>query len=88
MEINCYDALQIIILSLGVFSLLRFPILHLCAHVSYVTFNTDLNLYSKKKTLSVSTQGGSTPSEVKTVVVVGKDLQSDHYLFESSSRKV
>ena len=31
-------------------------LLHLCTHVSYVTFNTDLNLYDKKKTLLISTQ--------------------------------
>ena len=55
-KINCYDALQIFILSLGVFTLIRLSLLHLCTHVSYVTFNTDLNLYSKKKTLLVSTQ--------------------------------
>ena len=74
---NCYDALQIIILSLGVFVLLRISLLHLCTHVSYVTFSidlslhlcthviyvtfsTDLSLYSKKNSLSVSTQCFST----------------------------
>ena len=55
-EINCYDALQIFILSIGVFTFIRLSLLHLCTRVSYVTFNTDLNLYSKKKTLLVSTQ--------------------------------
>ena len=53
-KINCYDALQIFILSLGVFTLIRLSLLHLCTHVSYVTFNTDLNLYSKKKTKKIS----------------------------------
>ena len=49
-KINCYDALQISVLSLGVFILLRLSL------VNYVTLNTDLNLYGKKKTLLISTQ--------------------------------
>ena len=49
-KINCYDALQIFVLSLGVFTLLTFGLLHLCTHVCYVAFNTNLNLYMKKKT--------------------------------------
>ena len=59
-KINCCDALHIFILSLGVFTLLRLPLLHLCTHVSYVTFNTDLNLYSMKTFLLLSTQCVST----------------------------
>ena len=55
-KINYYDALQFSVLSIGVLILLRLSLLHLCTHVSYVTFNTDLNLYSKKKTLLVSPQ--------------------------------
>ena len=43
-EINCYHALQMFILSFGVFILLRHCLLHLCTHhISYVTFNTNLN---------------------------------------------
>jgi hypothetical protein len=59
-KINCYDAFQISVISIGVIILLRLSLLHLCTHVSFVTFNTDLNLYSKKKTLLVSTQRIST----------------------------
>lgn len=51
-EINCHHALQIFILWFGVISLLCFSYINLCIHVSYVTYNTDLNLYSKKKNLS------------------------------------
>jgi hypothetical protein len=47
-KISCYDALQMSVLLLIVLILLRFSLWHLCTHVSYVTFNTDLNLYSKK----------------------------------------
>ena len=48
-EINCYDALQILIVGPGVLTLFWLPYINLCTHVSYVTFNTDLNLYNKKK---------------------------------------
>ena len=44
-KINYYHALQMFILSFGVFTLLRTCLFHLCTHVSYVTFNTNLNLY-------------------------------------------
>ena len=43
-----------------VFTLLRHSFLHLCTRVSYVAFNTDLNLHSKNKSLLVSTQCIST----------------------------
>ena len=33
---------------LGVLTLLRLPCLYLCTQVSYITFNTDLNLFCKK----------------------------------------
>ena len=35
---------------------LRLSCLYLCTQVSYITFNTDLNLYCKKKNLLVSTK--------------------------------
>ena len=54
-KVNCYDALQIFILSLGVFTLLRLSLLYRCTHVSYVTFNTDVNLFNKKKKMLLST---------------------------------
>ena len=54
-KISCYDALQISVLSLGMLILLGVFLLHLCTHVSYVTFNTNLNLFSKKKNLLIST---------------------------------
>ena len=44
------------ILIFGVFTLLMPCLFHLCTHVSYATFNTNLNLYSKKKTLLISTE--------------------------------
>ena len=59
-KINYYHALQMFILSFGVFTLLRTCLFHLCTHVSYVTFNTNLNLYSKEKTLLISSECIST----------------------------
>ena len=59
-EIDFYDAFQIIILSFGLVSLLRISLLHIYTSVSYVTFNTDLSLYRKKKSLSASTRCSST----------------------------
>ena len=44
------------VLSLGVFILLRLSLLQMCTQVVYVTFNTDLNLHTKKRTLFVSIQ--------------------------------
>ena len=55
-KINRYHALQMFILIFGVFTLLWPCPLHLCTHVSYVTSNTNLNLYSKKKILLISTE--------------------------------
>ena len=55
-EINCYDAFQILMFSFGIFFLLWFLFLHLSAQVNYVVFNTDLNLYNKNKTVLVSSQ--------------------------------
>ena len=40
----------------GLLILLRLSCLHLCNQVTYVTFNTNLNLYSKKKYISKSPQ--------------------------------
>ena len=59
-KINYYHALQMFILSFGVFTLLRTCLFHLCTHVSYVTSNTNLNLYSKEKTLLISSECIST----------------------------
>ena len=50
-KINCYDVFQILILSLGMFTLLRLFLLHICTHENYVAFNTDLTLCTKKKPL-------------------------------------
>ena len=55
-KIDYYHAVQMLILSLGVFTLLRPCLCYLCTHVNYVTFNTNLNLYSKEKTLLISTE--------------------------------
>ena len=46
-EINCCDALRILMFSFGMFFLLWFLLLHLSAQVSYVMSNTNLNLYNK-----------------------------------------
>ena len=55
-EINCYDAFQILMFSFGMFFLLWFLFLHLSAQVNYVVFNTNLNLYNKNKTVLVLSQ--------------------------------
>ena len=54
--INFYDAARILILIFGVFILLRLLLLNLSTHVNYVKFNTDLNIFSKKKHYPVPTQ--------------------------------
>ena len=54
--INFYDAVRILILIFGVFILLRLLILNLSTHVNYVKFNTELNIFSKKKHYPVPTQ--------------------------------
>ena len=51
---NFYDAARILIF--GVFILLRLLLLNLSTHVNYVKFNTDLNIFSKKKHYPVPTQ--------------------------------
>ena len=53
-EINCYDAVQIFFLSFGVFFLLWFSLLNISSQVNFVNFDTDLNLYKKKTSFSVS----------------------------------
>ena len=55
-DINCCDALRILMFSFGNFFLLWFLLLHLSAQVNYVIFNTNLNLYNKNKTVLVSSQ--------------------------------
>ena len=49
-----FIALQISVFGLDVLILLRLSCLYLCTQVSYITFNTDLNLQSKKNTLPAS----------------------------------
>ena len=51
-ELNYYDALQILIFGFGVVTLLWFTYINLCTHSTFVSFNTDLNLYNKKKPAS------------------------------------
>ena len=76
-NISCYHALQISVLSLGVLILLGFSALHLCTHVSYVTFNTDLNLYSKKKSLRVSTPWVLTYLTLMLVLLLLSDCENE-----------
>ena len=52
-NINYHDVLQILIIVSGVFALLCLSYINLFTRVSYVTFNTDLNIYNKKKTLAL-----------------------------------
>ena len=54
-EINFYIS-QFFILGIGLCTLLWLYYLHLCSHMKYVTFNTNLNLYSKKKNILISPQ--------------------------------
>ena len=54
--INCYDALRLLILSFGVSFVLWHCLLCLSTLTSFVMFNTDLSLYSKRKKLEISTQ--------------------------------
>ena len=50
MLINCYNILHTFIFAVQLFVLIRLSYLHLCNHVRYVTFNTNLNLHRKNKT--------------------------------------
>ena len=43
-ELNCHGLFQISILGLGLPALLCFPYLHICSHLKYVSFNTNLSL--------------------------------------------
>ena len=54
LNINFFVALQISVLGLGVLIVFRLSCLYPCTQVSYITFNTDLNLQRKKSTLSAS----------------------------------
>ena len=57
----CFDdALKISILCFGVLTLLRLSLLYICTHVTYVTFDTDLNLCSTKKYWLISNRCTST----------------------------
>ena len=51
-ELKFLNIFQIFILSFGMITLFRFSCLHLCNHIRYVRFNTNLSLISKKKTLN------------------------------------
>ena len=48
-EINSYNILQFFVVGFGVLTFVWLFWLHLCNHICYVTFDTNLNLYSKKK---------------------------------------
>jgi len=48
-EISSYNILQFFVVGFGVVTFVWLFWLHLCNHVCYVTFDTNLNLYSKKK---------------------------------------
>ena len=61
-KLNFYDALYTFILSLGLLTLLRLALLYLSTQVSYVSFNTDLNLRTKKRNFLASTLLASTES--------------------------
>ena len=51
-KINCDEALQILIFGFGVITLLWLSYMNICTCVCYVSFNTNLNLYIKKKHLA------------------------------------
>ena len=51
LDLSCYDAFQILFLTFGVIYLLWLFLLYLTTHVTYVNFNTNLNLYNKKTTI-------------------------------------
>ena len=55
-EINRYNIFQIFIFGIGLVSIFWLFLLHLCNHVRYVAFNTNLNLYSMKKTILILPQ--------------------------------
>ena len=59
-KIDFDDALKISILCFGVLTLLRLSLLYICTHVTYVTFDTDLNLCSRKKYWLISNRCTST----------------------------
>ena len=59
-KIDFDDALKISILCFGVLTLLRLSLSYICTHVTYVTFDTDLNLCSMKKYWLISNQCTST----------------------------
>ena len=59
-KINYYDAIQISIFGSGLLILLMLSFLHLCTFVNYVSFNTELNLYSRKKNSLISSQSLTT----------------------------
>ena len=50
-EINCHNVSQIFILCFGSVIMLWLSLLPVCNYVLYITFNTNLNLYSKKKSI-------------------------------------
>ena len=60
LDLSCYDAFQILFLTFGVIYLLWLFLLYLTTHVTYVNFNTNLNLYNKKTTCIVSIKSIST----------------------------
>ena len=53
-KFNLMDLLQLLVLCFGLLFLFWFLLLHLCTKVNYIEFNTNLNLYSKRKTLTAN----------------------------------
>ena len=53
-ELNSYNIFLIFIIGLGFVFLLWQSFLQLCNHVVYITFNTNLNLFSKTKIIVIS----------------------------------
>ena len=51
-ELKFLNIFQIFILSFGMITLLRLSCFHLCNHIRYVRFTTNLSLLSKKKTFN------------------------------------
>ena len=73
-KINCDDARRIIVVGFGLFTLLRLSLLYICTRVIYVTFDTDLNLFNKKKSCLVSIRCIST---YLSLVVLGMFILSE-----------
>ena len=80
MVLNSYNIFQILILGFGSVALLWLSYLHLCNHVRYVTFNTNLNLHCKNKTIK-SPQSIWTFLSVIMFVFLLSQCEKDQILF-------